>query len=205
MALVGSAEGLGRPASLTAERPLPTSYFLRPIAFCGPLAKMAPFLRNRDIMRGQVLGVDTRTGDGIVSGEDGRRYAFRPADWAARGEPAVGMEVDFEVHENRALTIFPVPGATASTVPAAFGPEPDRSDRNDRNDRNKLIAALLAFLVGPLGIHRFYLGRVGSGIVMLLLSCTVIGLFATVPWALIDMIRYLVMTEGDFAERYARS
>jgi TM2 domain-containing membrane protein YozV len=149
-------------------------------------------------MRGQVLGVDTRTGDGIVSGEDGRRYAFRPADWAARGEPAVGMQVDFEIHENRALTIFPVPGTTPS-VPASYEREPERSDRN------KLVAALLAFLVGPLGIHRFYLGRVGSGIVMLLLSCTVIGLLATVPWALIDMIRYLVMTERDFAERYAKA
>jgi TM2 domain-containing membrane protein YozV len=149
-------------------------------------------------MRGQVLGVDTRTGDGIVSGDDGRRYAFRPADWAARGEPAVGMHVDFEVHENRALTIFPVPGTTPSPVPAAYDREPERSDRN------KLVAALLAFLVGPLGIHRFYVGRVGSGIVMLLLSFTFIGLLVTVPWALIDMIRYLVMTERDFADRYAR-
>lgn len=150
-------------------------------------------------MRGQVLGVDTRTGDGIVSGDDGRRYSFRPADWAARGEPAVGMQVDFEIHENRALTIFPVPGTTPAPVPADYRSEPETGDRN------KLIAALLAFLVGPLGIHRFYLGRVGSGIAMLLLSCTVIGLFLTVPWALIDMVRYLVMTERDFAERYAKT
>ena len=63
-------------------------------------------------MRGQVLGVDTRTGDGIVTGEDGRRYSFKPLDWADRGEPAVGMQVDFETHENRALSIFPVPGAS---------------------------------------------------------------------------------------------
>lgn len=150
-------------------------------------------------MRGQVLGVDTRTGDGIVSGDDGRRYAFKPADWAARGEPAVGMHVDFEVHENRALTIFPVPGMAPSPVPAS-----SYAREAEENDRNKLIAALLAFLIGPLGIHRFYLGRVGSGIAMLLLSCTVIGLIVTVPWALIDMVRYLVMSDREFAERYAR-
>ena len=147
-------------------------------------------------MRGQVLGVDTRTGDGIVAGEDGRRYAFRPDDWAARGEPAVGMLVDFETHENRALTLFPVPGTTPAPVPSAPAAEP--------NDRNKLVAALLAFLVGPLGIHRFYLGRIGTGILMLLLSVTVIGLLLTVPWALIDMIRYLVMSDREFAQRYAR-
>jgi TM2 domain-containing membrane protein YozV len=149
-------------------------------------------------MRGQVLGVDTRTGDGMVAGEDGRRYAFRPADWAARGEPAVGMQVDFEIKENRALSIFPVPGTTPSPVPAAYVAEAQG------NERDKLIAALLAFLLGTLGVHRFYLGRVGSGIAMLLLSCTMIGLLVTVPWALIDMIRYLVMSNGEFAERYAR-
>jgi TM2 domain-containing membrane protein YozV len=133
----------------------------------------------------------------MVSGEDGRRYSFRPADWAARGEPAVGMLVDFETSESRALSIFPVPGASVPSVQSArSAPEP--------SDRNKFLAALLAFLLGPLGIHRFYLGRAGSGIAMLLLSCTVIGLIVSVPWALIDMIRYLVMSEGDFEDRYAR-
>jgi TM2 domain-containing membrane protein YozV len=149
-------------------------------------------------MRGTVLGVDTRTGDGIVAGEDGRRYAFKPDDWAARGEPAVGMEVDFETHEKRALTIFPVPGTVPAPLSDAGAREPDGGDRN------KLIAALLAFLIGPIGIHRFYLGRIGSGIAMLLLSCTLIGLLVTVPWALIDMIRYLVMSDREFADRYAR-
>jgi len=149
-------------------------------------------------MRGQVLGVDTRTGDGVVTGDDGRRYAFRPADWAARGEPAVGMLVDFEAMENRALSIFPVPGASPPPAVVAPAPEPDLGDRN------KYIAALLAFLFGPLGIHRFYLGRIGSGIAILLLTCTVIGLLVSVPWAFIDMIRYLVMSDREFEARYAR-
>lgn len=149
-------------------------------------------------MRGQVLGVDTRTGDGIVTGEDGRRYSFKPLDWAARGEPAVGMQVDFEIHESRALSIFPVPGTSPPPVAASRPSEPDLGDRN------KYIAALIAFLIGPLGIHRFYLGRTGSGIAMVILSCTIVGLLVTVPWAFIDMIRYLVMSDREFAERYAR-
>jgi TM2 domain-containing membrane protein YozV len=148
-------------------------------------------------MRGQVLGVDTRTGDGIVTGEDGRRYSFKPLDWAARGEPAVGMQVDFETHESRALSIFPVPGTSPPPVVAPARPAPDIGDRN------KYIAALIAFLLGPLGVHRFYLGRTGSGIAMLLLTCTIVGLIVSGPWALIDMIRYLVMDEREFAERYA--
>ena len=151
-------------------------------------------------MRGQVLGVDTRTGDGIVAGEDGRRYSFKPDDWAARGEPAIGMLVDFESHENRALTIFPVPGTSPPPAAAAAA-----APAGERSDRNKYVAAILAFLLGPLGIHRFYLGRIGSGILMLVLSCTLIGLILSVPWALIDMVRYLVMSEREFAARYTRT
>ena len=105
-------------------------------------------------MRGQVLGMDTRTGDGIVVGDDGRRYKFGPSDWAHRGEPAVGMYVDFESNESRALSIFPVPG-TSPPVAASPAPVPDQ------HDRNKYVAALLAFVLGTIGIHRFYLGRTG--------------------------------------------
>lgn len=151
-------------------------------------------------MRGQVLGVDTRTGDGIVTGDDGRRYSFKPDDWAHRGEPAIGMIVDFETADSRALSIFPVPGT--SPPPVVTQPPPPPAPLLE--DRNKYIAALIAFLIGPLGIHRFYLGRTGSGIAMIVLSCTIIGLILTIPWAFIDMIRYLIMSDREFAERYAR-
>lgn len=148
-------------------------------------------------MRGQILGVDTRTGEGLVAGDDGRRYAFRQADWAARGEPAIGLQVDFEADQNRALSVFPVPEAAlpASAAASAVG---------GGSDRNKYVAALLAFFLGPLGIHRFYLGRTGSAVAMLVLSCTLVGLIVSAPWALVDMVRYLMMSDREFAERYAR-
>lgn len=150
-------------------------------------------------MRGQVLGVDKRTGEGMVSGDDGRRYAFGRDDWAHLGAPAIGLQVDFEAQENRALSLFPVPAAApVAAVPHAV------ATAAPTNDRNRIVAALIAFFIGPLGIHRFYLGRKGSGITMLVLSMTVIGLIATVPWAFIDMIRYLVMSDEEFAARYAR-
>lgn len=152
-------------------------------------------------MRGRVLGVDARTGDGVVAGDDGRRYTFQPADWASRGEPAIGIEVDFDVEQNRALSIFPIPPA----VPLPAAPQPVIAPPPPvRNDRNKYVAAVIAFLLGTLGIHRFYLGRTGSGIAMLVLSCTVVGLLVTGPWAFIDMIRYLVMSDEEFAVRYRR-
>lgn len=148
-------------------------------------------------MRGQVLGVDARTGEGLVAGQDGQRYRFAREDWAHRGEPAVGIEVDFEATNDRALSVFPMPTAPGPrrAVPPAAIPT---------NDRNKYVAAVMAFLVGTLGIHRFYLGRTGSGIVMLVLTLTLAGLLISGPWALIDTVRYLIMSEEEFAARYPR-
>lgn len=145
-------------------------------------------------MRGQVLGLDTRTGHGLVAGDDGRRYTFLPADWAQHGEPVVGQHVDFETQDGRALNIFALP----ATAPALAAPPLPVSDRN------KYVAALLAFFLGPLGIHRFYTGRTGSGIAMLVLTFTVIGLLVTGLWALVDTVRYLMMSDREFAARYPR-
>lgn len=149
-------------------------------------------------MRGRVLGVDARTGDGLVAGDDGRRYTFQPHDWASRGEPAIGIEVDFDADDRRALSIYPIPAPTpaGATTPAAALPI--------RSDRNKYVAAVIAFLFGVLGIHRFYLGRTGSGIAMLVMTCTVVGMLVTGPWAFVDMIRYLIMSDEEFAARYRR-
>ena len=150
-------------------------------------------------MRGQVLGVDTRTGEGLVAGDDGQRYRFTPEDWAQRGEPAIGIKVDFEAEGDRALSVFPMPeiGGTRQVAAPAPAYEPV-------NDRNKFVAAALAFVLGTFGVHRFYLGRTGSGIAMLVMTITVVGLLVTGPWAFVDMIRYLMMSEREFAARYPR-
>lgn len=154
-------------------------------------------------MRGQILGVDVRTGEGQLAGDDGRRYRFKPEDWAHRGEPAIGLSVDFEPEETRARSIFPLP--TANNLPATAGAT-DMVERRARavphGDKNRVLAALLAFFLGVLGIHRFYLGRNGSGIAMLVLTLTAVGMAITVPWALIDTIRYLIMSDREFSRRY---
>jgi len=48
--------------------------------------------------------------------------------------------------------------------------------------KSRLAVTLFAFFLGGLGIHRFYLGKIGTGIAMLL---TAGGLGI---WALIDFI-----------------
>jgi len=48
-------------------------------------------------------------------------------------------------------------------------------------------AYLLCLFVGAFGIHRLYLGEKTSGIIMLILGITIIGLLVTGIWAFIDL------------------
>ena len=50
-----------------------------------------------------------------------------------------------------------------------------------------VLAYVLLIFLGILGIHRFYLGRKGSGIAQLILTLTVIGSLITVVWVFIDL------------------
>ena len=61
-----------------------------------------------------------------------------------------------------------------------------------------IVALLLAFFLGPLGIHNFYLGYTTKGIIQLVISLTVVGLFVTGIWALIDFIM-IIMRSGSYA------
>ncbi len=46
----------------------------------------------------------------------------------------------------------------------------DRMMRYDANRKSALLAYILWFFLGWFGLHRMYLGRIGSGVVMLLLQ-----------------------------------
>lgn len=60
------------------------------------------------------------------------------------------------------------------------------------SEKGFVPALLLCFFLGPLGIHRFYVGKIGTGILMLL---TMGGLGI---WTLIDFIMIAV---GSFKDK----
>lgn len=66
------------------------------------------------------------------------------------------------------------------------------------NGKSKLAAALFAIFLGGLGIHKFYLGRIGWGIVYLLFCWTFIPTIV----AFIEGILLLVMSDEEFNRKY---
>lgn len=64
--------------------------------------------------------------------------------------------------------------------------------------KSKVAAALFAILLGGLGIHKFYLGRVGWGILYILFCWTLIPAIL----GLIEGIIYLTMSDEAFARKY---
>ena len=78
--------------------------------------------------------------------------------------------------------------------------------------KSRLAATLLAWFLGTLGIHRFYVGLIGTGVVMLIL--TIIGyatfwffgvgfafLAATGIWAFVD---FLIAVTGNMKDSEGR-
>lgn len=53
--------------------------------------------------------------------------------------------------------------------------------------KSQLVAALLCFFLGALGVHDFYLGYIGKGILQIFLSLIVIGFILVI----IDLVRIL--------------
>ncbi len=144
-------------------------------------------------MKGQVLDFSIQTNEGVISGADGNRYTFGGADWKDNRAPGRGMSVDFEVTDGRATAVY--------RVAAASG----------QGEKSKVAAGLLAIFLGGLGIHKFYLGFTGPGLVFLLVNTigwVVTWLMLGLPnialgiIALVEGIIYLTKTDEEFEQIY---
>lgn len=78
---------------------------------------------------------------------------------------------------------------------------------NQLSPKSKVVAALLNFFLGYLGIHRFYIGKIGTGVIMLILN--VLGAATTfifVGWALIvvagiwDLVDFIKIICGKMTD-----
>lgn len=64
--------------------------------------------------------------------------------------------------------------------------------------KDKTIAIILALVFGAFGIHKFYLGKIKSGVLYLLFAWTFIPFLL----ALIDLIILLTYSKQKFGKKY---
>ena len=112
-----------------------------------------------------------------------------------------GQGVDFEVGpDNSAHAIYMVQlsGSGSGSLDRVFSSD---------GEKNRILAGILALLLGGIGAHKFYLGNTQEGIVLLVVS--IVGLFmAFIPnlvvgvIILVEGIKYLTMTDADFQQTY---
>lgn len=144
-------------------------------------------------MQGKVLDFASMTGEGVLLGSDGNRYYFAELDWKNQAQPQQGAAVDFVTDGDRAKMIYLVAAGATS------------------NRKDKTAAGLLAIFLGSLGIHKFYLGFTGPGLVYLLINTigwAVTWLMLGIPnmilgvMALVEGIIYLTQSDEDFERNY---
>jgi TM2 domain-containing membrane protein YozV len=99
----------------------------------------------------------------------------------------------FAVSGGVPVPVGPLPPGAA---PATPGSDVARLMQYDAAKKSAGIAYLLWFFFGGLGLHRFYLGRIGSGVAMVVLFCLswittfvgvgFVGLGVIAIWWLVD-------------------
>jgi TM2 domain-containing membrane protein YozV len=69
-------------------------------------------------------------------------------------------------------------------------------DNAEPSKKSRLIATLLCLFLGWIGIHRFYVGKIGSGICMIFFSWLTAGI-----WPLVDFIMILAGAFRDIENK----
>ena len=68
-----------------------------------------------------------------------------------------------------------------------------------RTSRSRLVAVFLAIFLGGIGIHKFYLGKAGWGIIYFIFSWT----FIPALLGFFEGLYYLMMNDQEFEKNYS--
>lgn len=96
----------------------------------------------------------------------------------------------------------------AQTTPPQPTPQIGVFD-NGPSGKSRGVAALFAFFLGCFGVHYFYVGKIGAGILFLVCSLvfcwTILIPLAVSVICLIQTIRLFIMTHDEFEQTYVNS
>ncbi len=139
-------------------------------------------------MKGQILNYSVQTNTGVITTDDGHRYTFTGDQWRDNSVPARGMLVDFVAEGTFATDIY------RAIVAGAEG-------------KSRIVAGVLGIILGGLGIHKFYLGYGGPGVIMLIVFLVgmlpvFLGTIAISIIGMIEGIIYLTKTDEEFEQEY---
>ena len=102
----------------------------------------------------------------------------------------------------------------AVLTPVSTGYQPLQSvnpnaltDWKEMGADKKIVAGILAILVGSLGVHKFILGYTTEGVIMLLvtvLTCGIAGVVMSVV-GIVEGIMYLTKSDEEFVRTYIQN
>ncbi len=98
----------------------------------------------------------------------------------------------------------PAPPQPPAYAPPQAPPQVGAQTAPPPDEKQKIVAGILAILLGALGIHKFYLGYTKEGIILLAVSLISFGMLAWVSSiiGIIEGVIYLTKTDEDFYRTY---
>lgn len=134
-------------------------------------------IEGKQLMIGHIESYDSETQTGVIKSEE-KFYGFHLENWQEQVLPDQDDDVRFEPDDTTATNITLV-GSYLEPIKAV---------------KYRYLAALLALVLGPLGIHRFYLGfyRLGVAQLIITISLVVGGLLGfAFLWSFIEFVLLL--------------
>lgn len=141
------------------------------------------------IVRGRVLGYTPQADSGTIVGDDSIRYSFTGKDWNDPIPPMPDAYVEFGIHTDLQSGLVQAVNIYRTVRP-----------------KSKIAAGVLAILLGWLGIHKFYLGHAGKGILFIVVSLLTFGfgMLVTIPVSIVEGVIYLTKSDVDFNRIYVQ-
>lgn len=127
-------------------------------------------------MKGKILDFVLIKGEGVISGDDGKRYTFQVTEWKSQAHPTVGARIDFDVNGNSAVSVYF--DAPARRTPAGGPVNSVTDDGMDERYKSIYCSSDDKILVGFCGglAHKFSLPSPAMRVIVF------ISLFFFIGW-----------------------